>query len=65
MVQRVQTAGKIESCDGQRDIYEDMAVIEYHLFMASKARFQSFGTDAKNVGVDELFKTPAWRYKKG
>lgn len=66
MIQRVQPAGRIESYDGSHDdTYEDMAVIEYHLFMASKVRFQSYGRDAKNVGVDELFKTTGWRYKKG
>lgn len=62
---RVQPAEKIESCDGPRDTYEDMAVIEYYLFIASKARSQPYGTDAKNVGVDGLFKTPGWRYKEG
>ncbi|KIM49876.1 hypothetical protein M413DRAFT_118164 [Hebeloma cylindrosporum] len=51
--------------EASHDEFEDMAVIEYHLFRASKTRFQSFGTDAKNVWVDELFKTPGGRFKKG
>jgi len=30
-------------------------------FFAAKTRFQSIGTDAKNIGVDELFKTQGTR----
>jgi len=73
MIQRAKPAlaGKIETGSeppldgGPHDAFEDMAVIEYHLFFAAKTRFQSFGADAKNIGVDELFKTKAWKYKKG
>lgn len=71
MIQRVQPGVKIDTSsespldDGPHDAFKDMAVIEYHLFSASKTRFQSCGTDAKNVGVDEVFKTSGWKYKKG
>jgi len=67
MIQRAQPAlaEKIDTDVGARDAFEDMAVIEYHLLFASKTRFQSFGADAKNVGVDELFKTRGGRYKRG
>lgn len=61
MIQRVQPADATTS--ESRDAFEDMAVIEYHIFSASKTRFLSCGADAKNVGLDELFKTQGGRYR--